>query len=137
MLSPKSQAVISYREKYPCVSEVDIGDKFEISKQRVSQILKRAGLRGPSVKHGQRTKCPVCGLHKSPQGGLCRACYKERHLVTCICANCGKVFERRQCDVLRNAAHGADDFYCSKTCWGETLGNTKGLGAHPENIYRR
>ena len=137
MIAPKTQAIIDYKRENPCVPPVTIARKYKVSRQRVSSIFKRAGIKASTPRRGLSKVCPLCGGHKDSHSAICRSCYKERHWVTCICAGCGKVFQRRQSEVLRSIGEGAENLYCGKKCRGEALGSSQGFGTHPENIYGR
>lgn len=112
----------------------EIGDKFGLTRERIRQLLARAGVPNPvRVKSfGFRGSCVVCGgdvfrsckpkhvVCSGKCGAVLRGSKSSRHVMLAFdCAGCGKRFERSQ--YLENVrAHGklcSDKRYCSNECY--------------------
>jgi hypothetical protein len=121
-LSEKSQKIIKYRKENPCLTLTVIADKFELSRERIRQIVDRAGVKTRHIRK-QTDICPECGEHKSFEAILCWECFKRNHNVTLQCFVCEKVFKRHQSDVIKRAnTTGQVHFFCSKHCFGVWFG---------------
>lgn len=146
--STKTYEIILYRKKNPCLDMQAIADHFTklyskpISRERIRQILSRAGERTTSIKYRSGRTCSRCGKPKTPTSSYCRDCFYDLHRVTLICANplCGTLFEKYQSYVLRGIRkHDQELFFCSKHCQGMWLAINYGWGAPltPEEKVRR
>lgn len=140
--------IIELRKQSPCATLQTMGDKIGISKERVRQILKEAGL--PTQRFRQQYLCCVCGgaildrNRRTNHSPFCsHKCFHEYHNVVMVCDYCDKTFERRLSSVLaypcrlnkRNPklnSKGAGTF-CSKKCHGQWFSKHYGFTVHPEN----
>ncbi len=132
----KAPGIAKYRKKHPCATGPEIADKFDVTRQYVSSVLKRKGLCGHSAGRGQVHKCAGCGKPIHRASTLCKDCYRERHHVTVVCAGCGKLFDRTQSALLHSAKKGSKNFYCGRPCRARSLGSEAGFARHPENIRK-
>jgi hypothetical protein len=115
MLGPNAQKVIEYRQKYPCITTVEIALKVGVSPQRVQAILSKYGL----PTKGATRPCRVCGKQCRSQNKT-RICPECRHAAVWIqieCHTCGKLFPIRAKRLLNNYSHGSENVHCSKECY--------------------
>lgn len=87
-----AMVVIRLRKRNPCMTLAQIGSRVGRTRERVRQILSRAGLPTRAlVLPKLRYECPGCGrLLRGPNSG-CRTCM----MGTFVCDGCGKEFQRR------------------------------------------
>lgn len=118
------ELVIQDRKDNPYITLQMIGDKFNVSKQRVYQFLKRERIRAGHVcrKH----PCPQCGREVSLKNVFCsKECLSEFHRITLICDECGKSFKRRLSDAFytlrapRTPAAPVKLWFCNQKCHGK------------------
>jgi hypothetical protein len=98
-----SQQVAAFRAANPCLTLVQVGHHFGISRQRIGQICVRAGVETANIRWGKHLKqtCPLCKGYKSGGSILCSKCYHSQHMVTLLCScGCGESFPRTQSDLL-------------------------------------
>ena len=130
--------VLALRLANPQLRMVEIASQIGVSRERVRQILKRAGL--PTKFLFDPPQCKSCGqplpgnIRKS---GLCLRCLiASRHprvYTTFICEICGRPFERRMGEVKRAQEHGFRIRWCSKACQGKALSKSAGWGRREES----
>ena len=125
--------VLALRLGNPQLRMVEIASQIGISRERVRQILKRAGQ--PTNLFSGPRHCPSCGKtlsYKIRKSGLCLACLTaSRHsqvYKTFICEICGQPFERRMSEVRAARKYGRRIRWCSHRCQGKDLGKSAGWG---------
>lgn len=122
--------VAEYRKKHKCVDMQVIADEFGITRERVRQILKRAGLRTTALGYGDAIKyvCPECGGHKCSGSIMCRKCRISMNHVKISCTNCEELIDITISRLIRVInKNGQDLFFCNKHCQGKWLGKTYGV----------
>ena len=129
----RNQKIAEFKKKNPCVTLAEIGKHYGISAERVRQIIKKATGKGCGQMTKPRPLCLNCGLPcKQLTHIYCsRKCYNEARLVTMECYTCGKLFTRRQSQVMRTATspeYKTKRYYCSKKCSGVQFGLEYGWG---------
>ena len=96
----------------------EIGQKVNISRQRVFQILKEEGL---PTRHRIKKfvyECPVCGIISASK--FCSVeCKNKWRQIPIICTGCGKLFFRNWHQFFVNYPHHNDGLFCSKICTGK------------------
>jgi len=110
----------------------EIGQKVDISRQRVFQILKEEGL---PTKHRTREylyECPVCGT-MSPFKFCSIECKKQWQMIPIVCTRCGKLFFRSSHQFFINYPHHSDGLFCSKACTGKWFAERYGFQRYPEH----
>jgi DNA-directed RNA polymerase subunit RPC12/RpoP len=136
MLTGKKDQVIELRQKRLCSTCQDIATRVGISRERVRQILKRAGL--PTLRYRAPYLCADCGkpLNRiNNKSGLCLECRIKSNRVPLICDTCGKLFYRKKAEIM-SQSQPHTGFFCSKSCWGTKMGNTYGFVVNPQNCRR-
>jgi len=115
------ESIIKERKNNLCATMQDIGIKYGVSRERVRQILCRAGL--PTKKWVQMYQCNQCGKEMRRKGVFCsRQCEHQYHSVTLVCRNCKKEFARRASLTRWSLRYGRKedkDWFCSNKCKGE------------------
>ena len=129
----RNQKIAEFKKKNPCVTLAEIGKHYGISAERVRQIIKKATGKGCGQMTKPRPLCLNCGLPCKQLAHIycSRKCYNEARLVTMECYTCGKLFTRRQSQVIRaatNPRYTTKRYYCSTHCSGVQLGREHGWG---------
>lgn len=131
-MTDRDKSLIETRRRNPCATLEQLGAKYDISRERVRQILSRYG---EQTKHYEQTyDCIQCGKPFIKKGS--RFCSKEcsfnYHHLKLTCSWCGKEFYRRVCEFLsyksrsKGMSHGTN-YYCSKKCQGLWLAHNYGF----------
>ena len=113
-------------------------------RDRVKQVLNVTDLSIDNYR-----SCARCGKRISPRNktGYCNECNNKcRHELSFIaisCAECGRLFRRRACEIVwhLNHAHSItgkpnERIFCSRKCLGKWRGRNHGFKVHPENRGR-
>ena len=143
-ISDKSLKIIETRKRNPCATLKQIGDKYHVSRERVRQILIRAGENTAGVRSS--IPCVYCGKPLPP--GHIKYCSLECRVkatnITIECPVCGKLFTRTKSSLLYRLNHKqrvngktVQHIFCSEKCRGVYAGNNYGFKAHPNNIRGR
>ena len=132
----KSLDIIEYKKANPCISGSAIARKFNVSRQRINQILAGAGLASASAKRGEVKNCIDCGTRLAdPRAVRCGECYRshlEDEMVPVVCDECGTVFKRRKCQVIFDVKRGYNLSFCNRECLGRYTGKR-----NKNRIYRK
>ena len=121
-LSEKSQKIVKYRKENPCLTLTVIADKFGLTRERIRQIVSRAGIKTRHLSNSSKI-CPTCNGVKSRQSKQCMSCFKREHNLDLQCFICEGWFKRNQSKVIKRAnTTGQVHFFCSKHCFGTWLG---------------
>ena len=122
--------IIQAKVNNPCATLEQVGSKFGITRERVRQILKRAGTSTTRYNYRAKMTCPRCGQKKYSASNYCPKCYRGLHNVTLQCINCGTYFERNQSQFLYqvNNPRYKGHFFCNRKCLGKYIGNNYGWG---------
>ena len=120
--------IVRLRKRNPCMTLKQIGDKVARSKERVRQILSRAGLptRG-LVQPKLRYECPGCGRLLRGPTSSCPTC----RMGTFVCENCGNEFQRGVAVQRSLFKRGQKRLFCTKKCVGRFAGTHYGWAVHP------
>lgn len=139
--TPHSQFVrrniVRMRRNNPCATLREIGDKFNISRERARQILKEAG--APTAAFIQPYFCLQCGRDMGRTYHLfCSSECLHNYTHTLIpCSYCGN--PTREINIkwlnwqIDHGRHSPDLFFCSKICQGKWLAENHGFVKYPEN----
>ena len=125
------QEVIRTRQENSGASLVEIGGRFGISRERVRQILKQAGMPTRAYYPPRPSySCNYCG--KEIKKGLhCnRQCRHNACNVKIACCECGNLKEYNTRRLIRGIAHGLHStelFFCTKKCQGAWQGKQHGF----------
>lgn len=115
------QEIIDYRLGNPETTLQGIANEFGITRERVRQILFKAGV--PTKRRQFLWKneyfCPKCGEYKTFYARLCRKCsYAERRILI-PCETCGKLISKVRGDIEQAIKRNPDArFFCSRECMG-------------------
>ena len=124
--------VIQLLRAVPSLSNAEVGRRFGLSRQRVMEMRRQAGL--PASQVAQRIgwhPCLRCGIQIPPKRKYCsRACQWD--YIQLVCDECGKEFQRPRRMAARYEHH-----LCSQMCkgsWLKLIRSRKHLAA---NAFRR
>ena len=129
-MTSTTERALALRQEHPDIRASVIARTLGVSRERVRQILYRAGLPTHFVK---QDGCPVCGLKRSY--------YSKRRCMDCRIRATPKI--ERSCgwcgtSVVRKAScwrNGQEPkvLFCTKQHQGFWAGKYHGFAAHPEN----
>ena len=129
-----TEIVIKERKLNPCATLEQIGQKADVCRERVRQILNKKRL--PTRHFVQHYICLQCGknLAYRKQPFCSKECRVIYNMIPMECSECGTVFYREKsfafARLIRNKS-GA--MFCSKQCQGKYCAKNYGFVAHPEN----
>ena len=118
------------RRRHPEWTQAKIAGYRGVSKQRVAQVLLRAGLPTAAWKPPKPT-CGTCDAvltDRMQAKGTCQSCISEARHTYKPCHSCGKVNRYRLTEIHRKKANlitGRRDqrhFFCNKVCFGRWFG---------------
>lgn len=120
-LTERDQLICSTRQSNPSASLEEIGRPFQLTRERVRQILKAHGLPTAHVNPPPPPRyCITCGkLLSSTNKSYCSTqCQYARRTtrISVPCAWCGRVFRKQRQKVLDRKAAGHNLFFCSRFC---------------------
>jgi len=96
------QQVIDLRKANPCMTLEGIGQQVSLTRERIRQILKKAG--HPTGRPRLSHICLGCGITYHPKDANQiyhnRQCYREYRQVPVICEQCGLLFRLYQSNLL-------------------------------------
>jgi DNA-binding CsgD family transcriptional regulator len=125
-----TQNVVECRDRQPDISASAIARTLGISRERVRQILKRAGCETDIKRHRHITiHCRVCGRSiGNSKSGLCHDCkYDAVPTFEVKCSMCGALKSLR--DTGDNHVHKANNrhWFCDRHCMGKWLAENHGF----------
>ena len=134
-------AVCQRRMNNPCATLAQIGIEFDITRERVRQILAEHNL--PTSHYIQRTFiCNQCGKEYYRLGSPCdtqlfcslQCKHNYYRSPTLICEVCGKPFQRLIAEIRAAInRNGLRHVFCSRQCMGKWFGKNYGFGIFPEH----
>lgn len=106
--------------------QAEVAKEVGLSRERVRQILSRAGLMGEyRGAHPVKAVCPRCGGKKSPGVEMCASCKKKGNRVEVECGNpgCGKkmVVTKNHIEGKQPNGQKRKYFFCCRKCLYESL----------------
>ena len=146
---PNAERVLSLRAKNPCATLQEVAAAVGVTRERVRQILLRAG--EPTRHHVERALnvCMECGKPTQKEVFCGMDCRHNHAWPLVACDGCGVLFRKSASDINAQARaraagkvikmpDGATTVYKgrnfhSRQCFGAWLGRTVGFVAHPEN----
>ena len=118
-----NEDVIQTKLHNPHATLRQIGNKHNLSYERVRVILNQAGIRTRRIPVGRCKACskpvPVRKRYCSPE------CRHDYLYVKVVCETCNKSFEKKRFMVM-NDRHQRD--FCSRECFGKYAGSHYGWG---------
>ena len=133
--SKRTSQALALRSQNPQLRATEIASRTGVSRERVRQILKKAGLPTKFVSDPGLYCCNSCGkrlAYRINKFGLCLACLKaSRHALvykTFICEICGLPFERRMAEVRSAKKYGRRIRWCARACQGKAFGKSARRG---------
>lgn len=128
--------IIRARRDNPCATLAEIGTRYSITRERVRQVLSKAGK--PTRAYHQTYLCIRCGKDIGRVEGLfcSQQCRHDYGHIKIACTYCGKLREYSVKDLIWRIKHGQHShnlFFCSKHCQGKWFAEIHGFIAHPEN----
>lgn len=136
--------IIAMKRKHPCLTLQFIGNHFDLSRERVRQVLTSVGIdTGFRKKYFICNQCHTKFLFKavaySSQLFCSRAChdlFNAKPLALCFCG-CGETFPLRASFMRRNFKDPRykGHFFKNRSHFGRWCGLTHGFAAHPEHRH--
>jgi len=114
-----------------------IGAEYHITRERVRQILKEAGLQ--TAASFPPNPCPQCGkdMGNTHQHLFCSPeCWQNSTRTLIPCTQCGELREYRIKYItweIDHNGHSPNLFFCSKRCQGKWVAGKYGFGVFPEH----
>ena len=110
----------------------EIGQKVNISRQRVFQILKEEGLPTRRKIRKFLYECPVCDTISATK--FCSlACKKQWQRIPIVCTRCGKLFYSNRHQFFISYPHHNKGLFCSKVCTGKGFAEHYGFERYPDH----
>lgn len=112
--------VIKLRKEHSDWSCAFIGREVSITRERVRQILKQAGLKTKEIFIPKQHICPSCNKVTNNSNVYCsKECHDEHKYESCICTGCGIKFKRFRREVTRRKKQANKEFkiYCTRVCF--------------------
>lgn len=129
--SEQSLEIVEYRKKYPCLTMRVIGVNFNLSTERIRQILKRGMVNTKHLTKRSKYNCLNCGKETTHLKYCNRTCFYEYTHPLVECYQCGKLFRRLQGWLYNKQPH--THYFCSRKCNGVFAARNYGFLKHPEN----
>jgi hypothetical protein len=123
------EAVVTFRRNSTDSTLQEIATTLRVSRQRVHQILKKHNLQTRHYAHKISYECPACG-NISKHKFCSIECWKKWHQIPVICSYCGKLFTRRQAELL---GHHREHLFCSRECLGKWNAKQYGFKSRSKN----
>ena len=121
--------IIQARISNPCATLEGIAQQVNLTRERVRQVLKKAGL--PTRGYVQRYVCLNCGKVKKKNSPYCnKKCRHEYTHIKVACIQCGVLTEHNAKNLLWQIEHkrrSTDKYFCSHQCQGRWLGENYGF----------
>jgi AraC-like DNA-binding protein len=118
--------VIELRSANLSMTMSEIARRVGMSRQRVFQILREAGLPTKHCVNIKKYQCLECGA-VSPHKFCSDECKKKWQQIPIICNGCGKLFFRNVTQFLHNYRKHSHALFCSKSCAHKWLVETYGF----------
>lgn len=125
-MASKREWVAEIRRQNPCAKLEEIGRHVGLSRERVRQLLKEAGLQAKSLGHREQLtlRCAICGSENmvfpskatSKNYACSDACRLDIYHPWVACDNCGRLERRTLCSLMRAGRLGHQKLYCSNAC---------------------
>lgn len=125
----------------------EMGDYFNLTRERIRQLLLARGLSKPHAYVANKLKCRVCNgelpaSRRQQRDYICYTCQPKFYsvIVSCICGQCGIEFSLsrgkynsrfRLVSGLRTTPR-TTPLFCSQKCSGKYLGNYYGFAVHKQ-----
>ena len=137
------EKIIATIKRNPCATLQQIGDKYDISRERVRQIIKKHELLHYDQSVDKEHKaCLQCGKLIRPQNHkFCnKQCEYEYNHPFVECDQCHNLFRAKKgtfYGLSHKQSNGKlkEHTFCSQTCKGVYVGTNFGFVAYPENCH--
>ena len=117
VLADRRQLIFDYRESHPHATLQVIGEEFGISRERVRQILKKAGKATKADRIYKTHPCSDCGepvrASLKPRCPDCSNAWRKNRITTLACSYCGKLTQK---ETWRVQESPTGKFFCSIKC---------------------
>ncbi len=138
--SERTKEIAAILTADPTVTLQSIADRYQISRERVRQIIRANNLIvGPKQRRLAtfRKPCPDCGKSILRRHLRCMDCLIISNTVHLICMICDKPYTRRKADVTATERRRGKINACSRSCWGKYAGSHYGFRVHPQTIQTK
>ena len=132
--------IIRMRRNDPYATLKEIGDSFDITKERVRQVLSEAGKETRAYRDQVPHLCIGCGkqfnrLYNQFCSYECKRNETHTMLPCSYCGSPGKEVNIKWLNwEIDHGRHSPDLFFCSKVCQGNWLADNYGFVKYPEHI---
>lgn len=124
--NPRAEKAIAIRQANPCATLQQIGDKLNITREGVRQLLKARGIETKSYRQRQLYECLNCGAPTRNRMFCDRECRKQYGQIPIECEVCHKIFYRWRSQIIPYGIKKREHMFCSKKCQGVWLGKSHG-----------
>ena len=119
-----AERVAKIRQKNPCATLEEVGQRVGVTRERVRQLLKAQGLPTMSYRPSRLFECLNCGASFPNRQGpkyqpkyCSRSCAHEHRVITLACLQCGSLFKRRETYILPRSRYKNPGMFCSTDCY--------------------
>lgn len=105
-----------------------IGDTFNVTRERIRQVLVGLELPTKAKRHIRWVPCPNCGKPIHHRRFCSMECLSAYCLIEVSCEVCGESILRNRKERTYRRDNGYEHTFCSKVCQGKWLGTNYGRG---------
>ena len=118
-MKPKNK-IVRLRNKYPLMSNAEIGRQVGVSRDYVGDILKKNGLVTNVPRQTFKKHCDICGnlISKWRRIPVCSSrCRFLYFRIRVTCSYCKVDFHLKRGEVAQRYRRGYNNIYCSRSCY--------------------
>ena len=119
-LAERNAKIVRWATENPCSTMEEIGRYYGITRERVRQIIAKAGAHKQHSGTASSKRCGQCHarLWSGNKSGFCSSCRGWGLRVTVVCDGCGEPFERRAKALTErvNDPRYKGRYFCSGPC---------------------
>ena len=115
----KKEDILQTRNLHPFLTLQEIGTQFDVSRQYIYKVLKKAGLHTRAPKPLKSTRyCVQCGKRTAPKTKTCSdRCRFHLRYMRVTCSFCTCEFYRRKVQLKKSYYLNYKNIYCSQDCY--------------------
>ena len=115
----KKDDILKFRSTKPFLTLQEIGDEFNVSRQYIHKVLRKAGFHTNAPKPLTKARyCVQCGNRTSPKTKTCSdRCRFHLRFMKVTCSFCTCEFYRRKALLKKSYYLNYKNIYCSQRCY--------------------